>query len=64
MVTPQVTNAKKPRLTIYLSSQELLGELQNIADEQQRSVSNLANIALADWIADYKSKKQTKRDAS
>jgi hypothetical protein len=54
---------QKPRLTIYLSSEELLGELQAIADEQQRSVSNLANIALGDWIADYKSKK-AKREAS
>ncbi|MBW4605699.1 MAG: hypothetical protein KME22_00370 [Hassallia sp. WJT32-NPBG1] len=54
---------KKPRLTIYLASQELLEELQSIADEQQRSVSNLASIALADWIADYKSQK-AKKEAS
>ncbi|MCC5611474.1 hypothetical protein LC653_31890 [Nostoc sp. CHAB 5784] len=49
---------KKPRLTIYMASQELLDDLQAIADEQQRSVSNLASIALADWIAQYKEQKK------
>jgi len=49
---------KKPRLTIYLASQELLDDLQIIAEEQQRSVSNLASIALADWIAQYKERKK------
>ncbi|MEC4819729.1 MAG: hypothetical protein SAK29_41640 [Scytonema sp. PMC 1069.18] len=44
---------KKPRLTIYLASQEILDKLQVIADEQQRSVSNLVSVALAEWIADY-----------
>lgn len=41
-----------------MASQELLDDLQAIADEQQRSVSNLASIALADWIAQYKEQKK------
>ena len=53
-----VMATKKPRLTIYMASQELLDDLQAIADEQQRSVSNLASIALADWIAQYKERKK------
>jgi predicted transcriptional regulator len=44
---------KKPRLTIYLASQEILDKLQAIAEEQQRSVSNLVSVALAEWIAEY-----------
>ncbi|BAZ71445.1 hypothetical protein NIES4106_62420 (plasmid) [Fischerella sp. NIES-4106] len=52
-------STKKPRLTVYLASQELLDELQAIADEQQRSVSNLVSVALAEWINQYKKEKQS-----
>ncbi|GAA6618236.1 hypothetical protein NUACC26_040470 [Scytonema sp. NUACC26] len=48
-----VMATKKPRLTIYLASQEILDKLQTIADEQQRSVSNLVSVALAERIAEY-----------
>jgi hypothetical protein len=50
---------KKPRLTIYLTTQELLDELQSIADREQRSLSNLTSIALANWVASQKSGKNT-----
>lgn len=55
---------KKPRLTIYLPTEELLKELQDIADEQQRSVSNLTSIALSDWVSDYKTKGKSKNAIS
>jgi purine-nucleoside phosphorylase len=51
--TLYVMATKKPRLTIYLASQEILDKLQAIAEEQQRSVSNLVSVALAEWIAEY-----------
>jgi predicted transcriptional regulator len=51
---------KKPRLTIYLASQEILDKLQAIADEQQRSISNLVSVALSEWISRYEKDKEEK----
>ncbi|HYX17875.1 MAG TPA: hypothetical protein VE944_26650 [Nostoc sp.] len=50
----------KPRLTIYLSSAELLDEIQAVAETEKRSVSNLTSIALTEWIADHKAGRNNK----
>ncbi|MGI8504620.1 MAG: hypothetical protein ACR2LR_26345 [Hassallia sp.] len=53
-------STQKPRLTIYLSSAELLDQIQAVAEAEQRSVSNLTSIALAEWIADHKARGKNK----
>lgn len=45
---------RKPRLTVYLASQELVEELEAIAKEQQRSVSNLVSVICSEWITNYR----------
>jgi hypothetical protein len=52
-----VVATKKPKVSIYLPP-ELKTELDNWAEEENRSVSNLVETVLKDAIANRQTKKQ------
>jgi hypothetical protein len=51
-----IVTTKKPKVTIYLPT-ELKAELDNWAEEENRSVSNLVETVLKNAIANRQNKK-------